>query len=99
MPNVTKVEPLTRAQCYSLAESRLRTAHREEFESSLAAIYAENGYEYKPRLTEEERVQIVLNARKAKAAEKVAALIAEHGADILPEQVLLPDSGSQDVVS
>lgn len=80
---------LTRSQSYNRAETILKDAHREEFESILAAVYADNGHDYKPRLTPEERAQVVLEARKAKAAERVAALVAKHGQDILP----VPDSG------
>lgn len=94
---------LTRSQSYNRAETLLKDAHRDEFEQILAQVYAENGHDYKPRLTPEERAQVVLLARKTRAAEKVAELIAKHGADILPEQVLLPDSGTEteqtDVVS
>lgn len=86
----------SRAQLYSRAEANLRTAHRDEFEADLARLYTENGYTYKARLTEQERAEVRRRADLERARQKVAALYAKHGKDVLAvvpvpvEQVALP---------
>ena len=74
----------TRSQCYSLAEAELKRAHRDEFEAILARTYAANGYDYKARLTKEERAEILRQKRAEKAADRVRRLVEEHGQGILP---------------
>ena len=73
----------TRAQLYSQAEANLRTAHREEFEASLARLYTEHGYYYKARLTAEERAELKRQAEADAARRKIQALVAKHGNGIL----------------
>lgn len=62
---------------YTMATARLREAHAEEFQAILAQVYQEEGAVYVPRLTPEERAKRDEDARRAKAAEKMASLLAE----------------------
>ena len=91
MPRIPKNQTLTRSQSYNRAETLLKDRHRDEFEEILAGVYAENGHDYKPRLTPEERAQAVLEERKRKAQARIAAEVAKYGPDVLP----LPESGRE----
>ena len=59
------------------APRRLREAHREEFQEILTKVWAEDGLEYTPRLTAEERAEIEADQRRQKAKARMEKLLAE----------------------
>lgn len=62
---------------YTEATRRLREAHRQEFQEILTKVWAEDGLEYQPRLTAEERAEIEADLRRQKAEDKMKKLLAE----------------------
>ncbi len=56
---------------YSRASTRLRQAHRDEFDGYLAEEYAARGMVYRRRLTPEERAEAEKQERLAKAHRQV----------------------------
>lgn len=75
-----------RNAAYSCAERRLREAHPDEFQALLREETEKLGLEYRPKMTKEERQARLLQERKAKAAAKIAALVAEFGDDVLASE-------------
>lgn len=81
MDEETKV---TSSRLYSAAVRELRQRHEEEFLAILESLYSEHGMTYKRRLSAEERAEMVEAAARAKAAERVAALVDRFGPEIVP---------------
>jgi hypothetical protein len=77
-----------RNAAYSSAERRLRDAHPEEFQALLQEETEKLGLEYKPRMSAQERAALILQEKKAKAAAKIAALVAEFGEDVLAAETV-----------
>jgi hypothetical protein len=97
MADEDKPEGNKQRAAYDLATSRLRVAHQEEFHTLREAAAKELGIEWKPRPSKEQREAEQAAAKREKAKEKVAALLAEHP-DLAPEFLGtpgLPDQAAQ----
>lgn len=62
---------------YTEASRRLREKYSEEFYDILAAVWKEDGAEYKPRLSPADRARVKEFERKEKAKAKLEALYTE----------------------
>lgn len=74
----TASDAALKSSLYGKALTALKVAHKDEFDSTLAGLYAEKGLTYTPRLTPQERK---LKELKALAAELGVTITANDGVE------------------
>lgn len=89
MPEATESAKDKVRSAYSKATTRLREAHKEEFNTLMAAEAKALGVEWKPRLSAEEKKRAALREAIAADPELAASILDDvvgvHPADTPPE--------------